>query len=619
MTRVRGLPAVLVVALAAAALPATGQATPTGTNGPIAYVRSDDPAGSDPQIWLMGADGSSPGRLTTSTNANYSRPSFTQSGSKLAFAAQGPSSPDVFTMDFAGTNIADLSPDTAIDSSPAISPDGTKVAYSVYLNSNYEIFVRPTAGGAATQLTNNAAGVDDINPAWSPDGTKIAYSSTSSGSYDLWIMSATDGSGKTQMTHTMSTVNSQYVREQYPAWSPDGTKIAYARMESNLINDLEAFDLWVMSSTTPDSGAKLAGSSTGKDTQPAWSPDGTKIVFASDRSSSGDDIWVVNSDGSGTATDLTGTSSPVSEAQPVWGQPQQPSAQWNGAAPVVATAATVNGKIGTSCMAGTWYTEWSQGSQLPVGGGTKTATQNITSCAPANVSSQLTGLSPNTTYTARFLVTNPLGTAASNPQTFTTPADTGGGSGGTDNGGGGGGGTDSGTGGTGGGSNGANFVVVTPPFAAPPQGTSGDDRLIGTPGPDVLKGFGGQDVLAGLGGNDLLDGGSGRDILDGGPGNDHLIGGSGDDDLDGGADSDNLSGGTGADVLHGGDGNDHMRGDQGSDHISGGPGNDTIDARDGTRDVVDCGPGKKDTVLADKLDRVRGCERVLFRAPRKKK
>jgi Tol biopolymer transport system component len=606
VTGIRPLRAALVTALAAAAIPAVAQAA---TNGPIAYVRSDDPAGSNPQIWVMAPDGSNPGRLTTGTNANYSRPSFAQPGSKLAYAAQGPSSADIFTMDFAGTGIADLSPDTAPDSSPALSPDGSKVAYSVYDNSDYEIFVRPTAGGAATQLTTNGAGVDDLNPAWSPDGTKIAFASTRSGSYDIWVMDA-NGSSPTQLTNTVSTLNAQYVREQYPTWSPEGSQIAYTRMESNLINDLESFDIWVMNATGTNQH-RLAGSSTAKDTQPAWSPDGTKLVFASDRSSSGDDIWVVNSDGSGSATDLTGTASPISEAQPTWGQPQQPSVEWAGANPVVATAATVNAKVASSCIDGSWYVEWSEGDHLPLEGGTKSASQATSGCVPSLVSTPLSILKPNTTYTARFVVTNALGTAASDPHTFTTPDSTAspdaGGSvdGGANN-------------GTGDGSS-AGGPKVPPQYAAPPRGTAGNDRLIGTNGRDVLKGFSGDDVLAGLAGDDLLEGGPGRDILDGGPGNDRVLGGPATDDLDGGPGNDDVEGGPGADVVRGSSGNDHLSGGSGADKLRGGTGNDTIDARDGHKDKVDCGDGTKDAVYADRSDSLRDCERVTYGEPPKKK
>lgn len=107
-------------------------------------------------------------------------------------------------------------------------------------------------------------------------------------------------------------------------------------------------------------------------------------------------------------------------------------------------------------------------------------------------------------------------------------------------------------------------VPVTHVAARTFSGTAKADRITGTAANDVLYGLGGADVLLGLNGNDVLSGGRGDDRLDGGPGRDRLFGG---------------------------------------------PGNDTLRARDGTRDVVDCGPGR-DTAVVDRVDRVSGCELV---------
>jgi len=119
------------------------------------------------------------------------------------------------------------------------------------------------------------------------------------------------------------------------------------------------------------------------------------------------------------------------------------------------------------------------------------------------------------------------------------------------------------------------LAAGVPPNAPVPQsvplggktltGTAHADRLVGTSFADVLNGLGGNDTLLGGGGNDILRGGAGNDVLDGGLGRDRLEGDAG---------------------------------------------NDTIRARDGQRDVIDCGSGR-DTVVADRIDVVsRNCERV---------
>ena len=96
-------------------------------------------------------------------------------------------------------------------------------------------------------------------------------------------------------------------------------------------------------------------------------------------------------------------------------------------------------------------------------------------------------------------------------------------------------------------------------------GDRGRDRLIGTAGSDRLLGRAGRDHLDGRAGADCLDGGAGRDTVKGGPGHDKLIAGTG---------------------------------------------SDRVKARDGSRDRIFCGAGRRDLAIADPGDRVRGCEIV---------
>jgi Tol biopolymer transport system component len=124
-------------------------------------------------------------------------------------------------------------------------------------------------------------------------------------------------------------------------------------------------------------------------------------------------------------------------------------------------------------------------------------------------------------------------------------------------------------------------------------GTPRDDVLRGSPFLDYLTGGDGADRLFGLGGSDSIDGGPGNDRLDGGPG------------------ADRISGYVGDDLIVGGDGNDRIYADRGRDRVSAGRGDDVVDAgSDGKRDVIACGPGR-DTVSAERIDRIaRDCERV---------
>ncbi len=72
---------------------------------------------------------------------------------------------------------------------------------------------------------------------------------------------------------------------------------------------------------------------------------------------------------------------------------------------------------------------------------------------------------------------------------------------------------------------------------------------------------------------------------------------------------DRLRGRGGDDCIRGGRGGDRISGGKGKDKVSGGAGNDRINSRDGVREKVLCGKGKRDRVRADRKDRLRGCER----------
>lgn len=168
-------------------------------------------------------------------------------------------------------------------------------------------------------------------------------------------------------------------------------------------------------------------------------------------------------------------------------------------------------------------------------------------------------------------------------------------------------------------------TFVTAPSIAPPpsiellrpcvnvrRGTDDDELLGGTAFGDRLVGLGGRDLIRGGDGPDCLEGGAGADVLNGEGGDDRLSGADGRDRLSGGTGNDRLVGGRKADALYGNAGNDQLFPSSGRDRVLGGAGDDVISARDGSRDTIECGPGS-DRVSADRIDRLRGCERAARR------
>ena len=148
------------------------------------------------------------------------------------------------------------------------------------------------------QLTRYSG--SDREPAWSPDGTRIAYTSTRDGNDEIYVMHA-DGSNPVQLTHP------QY-SDNRPAWSPDGTRIAFVS-----IRDGNQRDIYTMAAD--GSHVVRLTQHPANDITPVWSPDGTRIAFASSRDDNWE-IYTMHADGSHVAR-LTHYSS-LFDLGPAW-------------------------------------------------------------------------------------------------------------------------------------------------------------------------------------------------------------------------------------------------------------------------------------------------------------
>src|SRR5437870_5394045 len=178
-----------------------------------------------------------------------------------------------------------------------------KIAFVSNRDGNNEIYTMNVDSTGVARLTVNVA--SDVNPTWSPDGTKIAFVSNRDGNYEIYIMN-TDGTGATRLT-------SNAASDALPTWSHDGTKIAFERgyfTTAGQIYVLDADSCHECIGTPPTNLSQSASSNT----TPDWSPDGTKIVFATNRDGNYE-LYIINPDGTG-VTRLT--SNTVSDREPSW-------------------------------------------------------------------------------------------------------------------------------------------------------------------------------------------------------------------------------------------------------------------------------------------------------------
>jgi Tol biopolymer transport system component len=190
----------------------------------IAFVR----ASTSPDIWTMNADGTHKRALTRTTGGIEVDPAWSPDGKQIAFAVEGPTPEQGIWLMQADGKGSRMPLTHGLDTRPAWSPDGSQIAFQRRdpVTQTDSILVVPSGGGPATTLSTDP-GVSDLDPAWSPDGSKLLFASDrpDGSQLDLWVMNmraATPGASLTRVTNTPNR------DERDPAWSPDGRRIVYS-------------------------------------------------------------------------------------------------------------------------------------------------------------------------------------------------------------------------------------------------------------------------------------------------------------------------------------------------------------------------------------------------------
>jgi TolB protein len=174
-----------------------------------------------------------------------------------------------------------------------------------------EIYLVGEDGSDLVQLTHSAPGVYNFQPAISPDGLRVAFASAASGDSGIKVVGV-DGANLQTLTSNSSLPYSE------PAWSPDGSTIAFVRgfdpTAEGVANHTSCgFEIFTVN---VDDGRETNLTRGAGGTDPSWSPDGTRIAFASDRDgSNGFDIYSMTADGCDVKQLTTDAGN---EAEPAW-------------------------------------------------------------------------------------------------------------------------------------------------------------------------------------------------------------------------------------------------------------------------------------------------------------
>jgi Tol biopolymer transport system component len=298
MRFVRQATVAAIAALIAIGLADTASATLIGTNGKIAFTSNRD---GNNEIYAMNADGT--GQVNLTNNAADDRePAWSPDGARIAFATTRHGDWEIYVMNADGSGLARLTTNTWLDSDPTWSPDGSKIAFTTNRNGpDFDIYVMSSNGTGQTFL--DADFPSDHQPSWLADG-RIAFISDRTGSNEPWIM---DGDGTDQ-----AALDENFFDDQTPNGSPDSSLIAFATSANDQGN---SYDIWTITTDAQANYTSLPTPVGPDDIQPAWSPDGTRIAFASERDGNFE-IYTMNPNGSGQTRRTTNGS--ARDTQPDW-------------------------------------------------------------------------------------------------------------------------------------------------------------------------------------------------------------------------------------------------------------------------------------------------------------
>ncbi len=244
------------------------------------------------------------------------------SSAKLIFVSDRNGAMDLYQIDFDGSHLTQLTHDGTLIVTPAVSPDGTRVAYTSYIDNNPDLYVLSlenlnseriamfaglnfspdwapdnqtlavtlskdgnpelylldSLSQENVRLTRNSW--NDVSPSWSPDGTELVYTADKIGAPQLYII------GRSGQNVRRLTFSGSY--NVCPDWSPTGEQIAFASSMDGQFN---------IYTIQPDGDhLQQLTQGAGNNEEPAWSNDGRFLVFQSNRDG-GNSIYIMNHDG----------------------------------------------------------------------------------------------------------------------------------------------------------------------------------------------------------------------------------------------------------------------------------------------------------------------------------
>jgi TolB protein len=232
------------------------------------------------RIFRMDSDGEALTPLTPAGQTALS-PAWSPDGGRFAFTQLGAGRGAVVVQSLgSGAALQVPGTATALNITPAFSPDGRLVAYAHSDENGTDVYLANVADRCCAQRLTVGRFADNLSPTFSPDGRRIAFVSTRAGPPQIYVMAADGTDQELLAPFDYGATGSSNA----PEWSPDGANVVFHR-EVSRSPQLFLVDV---------AGRRVRQlTSSGRNEDPTWGPDGRHITFVSDRSGIRQ-LWVID-------------------------------------------------------------------------------------------------------------------------------------------------------------------------------------------------------------------------------------------------------------------------------------------------------------------------------------
>jgi len=234
------------------------------------------------KVYQIDEDGAD-SKLVSSTDRQAMSPAWGADGRHFAYMEFQAGKGWLYLQEMAtGKRTAVSTTGSALDFTPAFSPDGQTLAFSRATEEGTDLYTINIKNNCCLRRLTVGHFSDNLSPTFSPDGQRIAFVSTRPGLPQIYVMAA-DGTDQQLFAPFDYGVTGS---SNAPEWSPDGQSVAFHR---DVAGTLQVFVLDVRTRTVRQL------TSVGRNEDPTWAPDSRHLAFVSDRSGYRQ-LWIIDLD-----------------------------------------------------------------------------------------------------------------------------------------------------------------------------------------------------------------------------------------------------------------------------------------------------------------------------------